>query len=227
MGAISGAVPALRSRSSTRCCGRVVSPRTRSRRRCSRRRSMRSRRSPDGSMRSNDAHVELSAVLSAPAAEDDGGAPSRSSISITHDHGAAAAAPAERVALCDGDPVRPVPSLDARRSRSDLSTARACLLERAAPAPFAPSTAPSAPGTALALGTARRRLRAAALAPSTARRRLRAAALALLDALSERPAVLFAALPSDERHHLLALLARRLEHSDVGMLRRPTLSGGD
>jgi hypothetical protein len=83
-------------------------------------------------------------------------------------------------------------------------------------------------------------------APGTARRRLRAAALALLDALSERPAVLFAALPSDDRHHLLALLARRLEHSAtavrlspsgrvraadahsaVGMLRRLTLSGGD
>jgi hypothetical protein len=58
--------------------------------------------------------------------------------------------------------------------------------------------------------------------------------------------VLFAALPSDDRHHLLALLARRLEHSAtavrlspsgrvraadahsaVGMLRRLTLSGGD
>ena len=39
--------------------------------------------------------------------------------------------------------------------------------------------------------------------------------------------MLFAALPSDERHHLLALLARRLEHSDVGMLRRLTLRGGD
>jgi hypothetical protein len=82
--------------------------------------------------------------------------------------------------------------------------------------------------------------------PGTARRRLRAAALALLDALSERPAVLFAALPSDDRHLLLALLARRLEHSAtavrltpsgrvraadahsaVGMLRRLTLSGGD
>lgn len=85
-----------------------------------------------------------------------------------------------------------------------------------------------------------------ALERGTARRRLRAAALALLDALSERPAVLFAALPSDERHHLLALHARRLEHSAtavrlspsgrvraadahsaVGMLRRLTLSGGD
>jgi len=58
--------------------------------------------------------------------------------------------------------------------------------------------------------------------------------------------VIFAALPSDDRHHLLALLARRLEHSAtavrlspsgrvraadahsaVGMLRRLTLSGGD
>ena len=58
--------------------------------------------------------------------------------------------------------------------------------------------------------------------------------------------MLFAALPSDDRHHLLALLARRLEHSAtavrlspsgrvraadahsaVGMLRRLTLSGGD
>jgi len=58
--------------------------------------------------------------------------------------------------------------------------------------------------------------------------------------------VLFASLPSDDRHHLLALLARRLEHSAtavrltpsgrvraadahsaVGMLRRLTLSGGD
>ena len=85
-----------------------------------------------------------------------------------------------------------------------------------------------------------------ALERGTARRRLRAAALALPDALSERPAVLFAALPSDDRHHLLALLARRLEHSAtavrlspsgrvraadahsaVGMLRRLTLSGGD
>ena len=58
--------------------------------------------------------------------------------------------------------------------------------------------------------------------------------------------MLFAALPSDDRHQLLALLARRLEHSAtavrlspsgrvraadahsaVGMLRRLTLSGGD
>jgi len=35
-----------------------------------------------------------------------------------HGRAAAAAAPAECVALCDGDPVRPVPTLDARRSRS-------------------------------------------------------------------------------------------------------------
>lgn len=158
-----------------------------------------------------DAHVEMSAVLSAP--------PPRTmtarrlghlgrAVSSTHGRAAAAAAPAERVALCDGVPVRPAPSLDARRSRS---------VRRETPR-----------------------------APGTARRRLRAAALALLDALSERPAVLFAALPSDDRHHLLALLARRLEHSAtavrlspsgrvraadahsaVGMLRRLTLSGGD
>ena len=65
---------------------------------------------------------------------------------------------------------------------------------RTVPAPFVPSTASSAPGTALEGGTARRRLRAAALA--------------LLDALSERPAVLFAALPSDERHHLYSPSSR-------------------
>ena len=111
-------------------------------------------------------------------------------------------------------------SCQPRRSQIALSTARV------------PSNARRRPGTALERGTARRRLRAAALA--------------LLDALSERPAVLFAALPSDDRHHLLALLARRLEHSAtavrlspsgrvraadahsaVGMLRRLTLSGGD
>ena len=171
-----------------------------------------------------DAHAELSAVLGAPAAEDDDNAPSRAPM--------AAPPPPPRLRsallyamgiLSDAPPA----STLAARAQDGASP-----LERAAPAPFAPSTALPAPGTALALGTARRRLRAAALA--------------LLDALSERPAVLFAALPSDDRHHLLALLARRLEHSAtavrlspsgrvraadahsaVGMLRRLTLSGGD
>jgi len=61
-----------------------------------------------------------------------------------------------------------------------------------------------------------------ALERGTARRRLRAAALALPDALSERPAVLFAALPSDDRHLLLALLARRLEHSATAVRLSPS-----
>ena len=34
--------------------------------------------------------------------------------------------------------------------------------------------------------------------------------------------VLFAALPSDERHHLLALLARRLEHSATAVRLSPS-----
>ena len=67
-----------------------------------------------------DAHVEMSAVLSAP--------PPRTmtarrlghlgrAVSSTHGRAAAAAAPAERVALCDGVPVRPAPSLDADRAQ--------------------------------------------------------------------------------------------------------------
>lgn len=177
-----------------------------------------------------DAHVELNAVLSAP--EDDGGAPSRSPMSAPSRAPMDAPPPPPRLrsALLYAMGILSDQSPASTRAGPAQYGARA--LERAAPAPFAPSTALLAPGTALESGTARRRLRAAALA--------------LLDALSERPAVLFATLPSDERLHLLALLARRLKHSAtavrlspsgrvraadahsaVGMLRRLTLSGGD
>ena len=185
-----------------------------------------------------DAHVERSAVLSAFAVGDDGGAPSRAPMD------APSPPPRLRSALLYAMGIlsesSPIWTL------ADCAQYGASPLDSAVPAPFAPSTAPSAPGTALEGGAARQRLRAAALAPSTARQRLRAAALELLDALSERPAVLFAALPSEERQSLLALLARRLErsattvrltpsgrvraadaHAAIGMLRRLTLSGGD
>ena len=171
-----------------------------------------------------DAHVERSAVLSAFAAGDDGGAPSRAPMD------APSPPPRLRSALLYAMGIlsesSPIWTL------ADCAQYGASPLDSAVPAPFAPSTAPSAPGTALEGGAARQRLRAAALE--------------LLDALSERPAVLFAALPTEERHSLLALLARRLErsattvrltpsgrvraadaHAAIGMLRRLTLSGGD
>jgi hypothetical protein len=132
-----------------------------------------------------DAHVEMSAVLSASAAEDDDSAPYRAPMDAPSRAPMAAPPPPPRLrsALLYAmwilsDPSHP------RRSRS---------VRRETPR-----------------------------APGTARRRLRAAALALLDALSERPAVLFAALPSDDRHHLLALLARRLEHSATAVRLSPS-----
>ena len=69
-----------------------------------------------------DAHVEMSAVLSAPpprtmTARRLGHLGRAVSNGALHGRAAAAAAPAERVALCDGVPVRPAPSLDADRAQ--------------------------------------------------------------------------------------------------------------